>query len=79
MTNRAEVLLDRLLLNRLPLRRQKSGTDALGKVLNVPEVRGDFQPAAEAPSLVPGGGVFLEYGGIEPLGDCLLCSMVVRC
>ena len=52
-TNRAEILLDISLLDRLPLRRQKSSTYALGEnleekngVLNVLEVGGDFQPAA---------------------------------
>ena len=78
-TNRAEVLLNRLLLDRLPLRGKKAGTDALEEkleegngVLNVFEVRGYFQPAAEAPPLDPGGGVFVVDGWIEPLGNCLL-------
>ena len=46
-TDQAEVLIDQSLLYRLPLRRQKSSTDALGEhleegngVLNVLEVRG---------------------------------------
>ena len=47
--------------------------------LNVLEVSDNFQPAAEALLLVPGGGVFLEDGCREPLGDCLLCSVVVSC
>ena len=33
LTDRAEVLLDRSLLDGLPFRGQKSGTDALGKNL----------------------------------------------
>ena len=52
-TDRAEVLLDRSILDRLPLRGQKAGADALGEnmeesngVLNVFEVRGDLHPAA---------------------------------
>ena len=43
--------------------------DALGEnleesngVLNVFEVGGDFQPAAEVPPLAPGSSVFLEDG-----------------
>ena len=47
-------------------------------VLNVFEVGGDFQTAAEVPPLEPGGDVFLEDGCIETLGYRLLCSMVVR-
>ena len=47
-------------------------------VLNVFEVRGDLQPAAEMPPLEPGGGIFIEDGCVETLGDRLLCSMVVR-
>ena len=53
--------------------------DALGEnleerngVLNVFEVKGDLQPAAELPPLVPGVGVFLEDICGETLGDCLL-------
>ena len=60
-------MLDRSILVRLPLSGRKSGTDALGKnleggngVLNVLEVRGYLEPAAEAPPLAPGGGVFLD-------------------
>ena len=60
-------MLDRSLLDRLPLHRQKAVTDALGKdleerngVLNVFEVEGDLQPSAEVPLLAPGVGVFLE-------------------
>ena len=47
-------------------------------VLNVFEVGGDLQPAAEVPPLEPGSGIFIEEGCIETLGYCLLCSMVVR-
>ena len=47
-------------------------------VLNVFEVRGDLQPAAEVPPLEPGSGIFIEDGCVETLGDRLLCSMVVR-
>ena len=47
-------------------------------VLNVFEVRGDFQKAAEVSPLEPGGGIFIEDGCVETLGDRLLCSMVVR-
>ena len=86
LTDRAEVLLDRSILDGLPLRGQKSSTDALVEnleegngVLNVFEVWRDFQPAAEAPSLAPGSSVFLEGGGRETLGDCLLSSIVVSC
>ena len=85
LTDLAEVFLYRSLLDTLPLRGKKAGTDALGEkleegngVLNVLEVGGDFHPAAETPPLAPGGGIFLGDGGREPLGDCLLCSMVVR-
>ena len=85
LTNIAEVLLDRSIIDRLPLRRQKAGMDALGEnteerngVLNVFEVEGNFQPAAEVPPLAPGVGVFLEDVCGETLGDCLLCSMLVR-
>ena len=67
LTDRAEVLLNQSLLDRLPFRGQKAGTETLGEnleegngVLNVLEVGGDSQPAAEASPLVPGGGVFLE-------------------
>ena len=67
LTDRAEVLLDQSLLDRLPFRGQKAGTDTLGEnleegngVLNVLEVGGDYQPAVEALPLAPGGGVFLE-------------------
>ena len=70
----------------LPLRRQKAGTEVLSKnleerngVLNVFEVGGNLKPAAEALPLAPGEGVFLEDGCEEPIGDCLLCSMVFRC
>ena len=84
-TNLAEVLLDISLLDMLPLRGQKAVTDTLGEnleekngVLNVFEVGGDLQPAAEVPPLAPGVGVFLEDVCGETLGYCLLCSMVVR-
>ena len=60
--------------------------DALGEnmeewngVLNVLEVWGYFLPAAEAPPLAPGGGVFLEDSVQETLVDCLLNSIVVSC
>ena len=86
LTNLAEVLLNRSLLDRLPLRVNKASADTLEEnleedngFLNVLEVGGDLQPAAEAPPLVPGGGVFIEDGGRGPLSDCLLCSMVVSC
>ena len=86
LTDRAEVLLYRSLLDILPLHRQKSGLDTLGEnleegngVLNVLEVGGYFRLAAEASPLVPGGGVFLEDGGQKTLGDCLLSSIVVSC
>ena len=85
LTNLAGELLDRLLLDGLPLRGSKAGMDALGenleernRVLNVFEVGGDLQPAAEVLPLAPGGGVFLEDVFGETLGDCLLCIMVVR-
>ena len=85
LTNLVEVLLDRWILDRLTLRRQKTETDALGEnmeerneFLNVFDVEVDLQPAAEVPPLAPGGGVFLEEGCGETLGDRLLCSMVVR-
>ena len=86
LTNRAEVLLNRSLLDRLPLHGQKARTDVLGEnleegngVLNIFEVGGDLHPAAEAMPLAQGSGVFLEDGCREPLGDCLLCSTVVTC
>ena len=67
LTNRAKVLLDRSRLDRLPLRGQKAGTDALREntekgngVLNVFEVGDNLQPAAEVPPLAPGGGAFIE-------------------
>ena len=67
LTNLAEVLLDRSLLDRLPLCVQKAVMDALGEnleerngVLNVFEVEGDFQPAVEVLPLAPDVGVFLE-------------------
>ena len=76
LTNRAEVLINRSLLDMLPLRRQKAGTDTLGEnleegngILNVLKVLGDLEPAAEAPTLVPDGAFFLEDGGREPLGN----------
>ena len=79
-------MLDRSLLDRFPLRRQKAGTDALGEnleegngVLNFLEVEGDLEIAAEAPPLAPGVGVFIEEGGREPLYYCLFCSMLVSC
>ena len=79
LTNQAEVFLERSFLDILPLHGQKSGTDALSKnleegngVLNILEVGGDLEPAEEALTLAPGSGVFLEDGGREPLGDCLL-------
>ena len=84
LTNLAEVFIDRLLHDRLPLRGHKDSMDALGEnleerngVLNVFEVRGDLQPAAEVPPLAPGSGVFIEDVCGETLGDCLLCVMVV--
>ena len=86
LTNRAEVFFDRSIIDRLPLHGQKAGTDVLGEnleegngALNVFEVRGNLHPAAEALPLAPGGGVFLEDGCREPLGDCLLCRTVVIC
>ena len=67
LTNEAEVLFDQSIIDRFPLRRQKAGTDTLSKnleggngVLNVLEVGGYLEPAAEAPPLAPGGGVFLD-------------------
>ena len=48
-------------------------------VLNVFEVWGDLEPAAEAPPSDPGSSVFLEDGGLETLGDCLLSSIGVSC
>ena len=85
-TNRAEILLDITLLDRLPLRRQKASTYALGEnmeerngVLNVLEVGGDLQPATEVLPLAPGSGVFIEDGSGETFGDCLLCIIVVSC
>ena len=72
-------MLDRSLLDRLPLRRHKAGTDALGEnleerngVINDFEVREDLYLAAEAPPLAPGGGIFIEDGCREPFGDGLL-------
>ena len=86
LTDVTEVFLERSLLNGIPLRGQKYGTDALGKnleeqngVFNAFEVGGNFQPEVEAPPLAPGGGVFLEDGGREALGYCLLCIIVVSC
>ena len=68
------------------MRVQNDGTAAFSEnleevngVFNVIEVGGDLQPAAEVLPLAPGGGVFLEDGCGEPLGDCLLCSMLVSC
>ena len=53
LTNLAEVLLDRSLLDRLPFRGHEAGMDALREnieerngVLNVFEVEGYLQPAA---------------------------------
>ena len=64
-----EVLLDRSILDCVPLRGQKASTDALGKNLeerngfyNTFEVGGDLHTDAEAPSLAPGSGVLLEGG-----------------
>ena len=81
-TNQAKVLLDQSLLDRLLLRRQKENPEALREnleeingVLNVFEVRGNFQPTAEVLPLVPGGGVFLEDGCRETLCDFLLFRM----
>ena len=69
MTNQEEVFLDRSLLDRLPLRGQKAGTDALGEnmeerngVLIVLEVGGGLQQAAEVPPLASSSGVFLDDG-----------------
>ena len=68
----------------MSLRGQKAGTDALGKNLEERnevfkdfEVRGDLQPAAEALSLAPVGGVLLEDGIGETLGDRFLFSILV--
>ena len=70
LTDGAEILLDRLLLNGIPLRRHKSGMDTLREnleeqngVFNAFEVGGDLQPDIEAPLLAPGGGVFIEDVG----------------
>ena len=67
LTDLAEVFLYISLLDRLPLRGYKASINALGEnpeerngVLNVFEVGGDLQPAAEVPPLSPGLGVFLE-------------------
>ena len=86
LTNRAEILLDISVLDRLPLRRHNASTNALGEnmeerngVLNVLEVGVDFQPAAEVPPLVPGSGVFIEDSSGENLGGCLLCIIVFSC
>ena len=75
LTNQAEVLLDRSLLDRLPLHGQKAGVDALGEnmeesngVLNVFEVGGGLQPDAEVLPLAPGGGLFEDCCG-ETLCD----------
>ena len=69
LTDRAEVLLYRLILDSFPVRGQKSGTDALREkmeegngVLNVFEVGGYLYTAAEVPPLAPGSGAFLEDG-----------------
>ena len=69
LTNRVEVLLNRLLLDRFTVRGQKAGTDELGGnleegngVFNVFEVGGNLEPAAEAPPLLSVGGVLLENG-----------------
>ena len=72
-------MLDRLLLDRLPLHIHKAGRDTLGKnleerngVINDFEVKGDLETAVEAPPLALGGGIFIEDGCREPFGDCLL-------
>ena len=69
LTNRAEVLLNQLLLDRFTVRKQKARTDKLGGnleegngVFNVIEVEGNLEPATEAPPLLSGGGVLLENG-----------------
>ena len=74
LTDRAEVLLNIFILDRLPLRRQKAGTDALGEnleerngILNVFEVRGNFQPATEGTPLAPFDGIFIETVTEKPL------------
>ena len=76
LANQVEVLLDRSLLDRLPLRGHKARMDTLGEnmeerngILNVFVVVGNLQPAAEVPPLAPGGGVFLEDYFGETLGD----------
>ena len=46
-------------------------------VLNFLEVGRGLQSSAEALPLAQGGGVFLEDGGQETLGDCLLSRIVV--
>ena len=68
------------------MRIQKDITEALSEnleegngVLNVLEVGGDLEPTAEALPLEPGDGVFIEDGNREPLGDCLLCKLIVSC
>ena len=84
LTNGAEVLLNRSLLDRFPLHGRKAGMNTLGKNLeemdqgfDTFEIRGDVQPDTEAPPLAPGDCVFLEFCRREALGDCLLCSIVV--
>ena len=84
MTDREEVFLGGSLLYRLPLRGQKVEMDALGEnleerngVLNIFEVGGGLQTAAEVPLLASSGAVFLEDGCRGTLGDCLLYRMVV--
>ena len=42
------------------------------RVFDAFDVRGDVQPAAEAPTLAPGSGVFLEYWVGEEIGDRFL-------
>ena len=77
LTDQAEVLLDRLHIEMLPLRGKKSGKDALDEnleegngVLNVPEIRGNFKPVTEALPLAPGDGVSLEYGCSKLAAAC---------
>ena len=62
-------IFNQSLLDGLPLRIQKSVTDALREnleewngVFNAFKIGGNFQPYVEAPPLVPSGDVFLEDG-----------------
>ena len=74
-TNGAELLLDRLFLDGIPMRGHKSGMDALGEnleegtwVIDDFKIRGDVQTDAEALPLAPSSGVFIRYYGREALG-----------